>query len=134
VNDEPPIDGHAADAVQVLPLDDAAVDALCRLGRSLGLRVARIDLAGCAGKEELLDRTAAALEFPGWFGRNWDAFYDCLADLGWRPGTGHLLIFEHAGGMRRNAPEAFDTAVAILGDAAAAWQRRGHPFRAFVSA
>ena len=134
MNDEPPIDGHAADAVQVQPLDAAAVDALCWLGRSLGLRVARIDLAGCVDKEEFLDRTAAALGFPGWFGRNWDAFYDCLADLGWRPGAGHLLVFEHAGSMRRAAPEAFDTALAILGDAAASWERRGQPFRAFVSA
>jgi len=120
--------------VQVLPLDDAAAAALCSLASSLGLQAARIDLAGCRDKETFLERTAAALSFPAWFGGNWDALHDCLADLAWRPGGGHVLVFEHAEDMRRDAPEALDTAVSILGDAAAAWERRGVPFRAFLSA
>jgi RNAse (barnase) inhibitor barstar len=107
---------------------------VCSLAGSLGLQATRIDLAGCRDKETFLERTAAALDFPDWFGRNWDAFYDCLADLGWRPGGGYLLVFEHAGDMRRDAPEALDTAISILGDAAAAWARRGVPFRALVGA
>ena len=124
----------ASAAVQVLPLDETASAAVCSLAGSLGLQAARIDLAGCRDKETFLERTASALGFPDWFGRNWDAFYDCLADLGWRPGGGHLLVFEHAEDMRRDAPEALDTAISILGDAAAAWERRGVPFRAFISA
>ena len=118
--------------VQRLPDGVGAGEILERLGRSLGWQVARIDLDGCFDKLELLERTAAALGFPDWFGHNWDAFYDCLADLGWRPAAGHLLVFEHAGGLRREAPEAFDTMAAVLEDAAAAWDRRGVPFRALL--
>jgi hypothetical protein len=124
----------AAAAVQVIDLTPAAAAALCGLARSLGFDATRIDLVGCADKATLLERTAAALDFPAWFGGNWDAFYDCLADLGWRPAAGYLLVFEHTGDMRRHAPEALDTAVAILADAAAAWGERGVPFRAFVAA
>jgi RNAse (barnase) inhibitor barstar len=125
--------GRAA-PVQVIPLGDPAVTALCSLAVSLGMSAVRIDLAGCCDKESFLERTAEALEFPSWFGNNWDAFYDCLSDLGGRSDHGHLLVYANADDMRRDAPEALDTAIAILGDAAAAWERRGLPFRAFVGA
>jgi len=121
-------------AVRVIELTPAAAAALQALGESLGLDVVRIDLEGCADKAELLARTAEALAFPVWFGGNWDALFDCLADLGWRSGAGHVLVFEHAEDMRRLAPEALDTAIAVLGDAAAAWDRRGLPFRVFLAA
>jgi RNAse (barnase) inhibitor barstar len=121
------------DPVQVTPLTPAAAVALCVFARSLGFACARIDLAGCRDKDELLARFALTLDFPAWFGGNWDALFDCLTDLSWRPAPGYLLVFEHAAGLREAAPEALDTAVAILGDAATAWGGRDVPFRAFVS-
>jgi RNAse (barnase) inhibitor barstar len=124
---------HAASAVQVIDLPPAAAEALVRLAQSLGLDAARVDLDGCIDKAGFLQRTAATLGFPSWFGDNWDALFDCLADLSWRPGHGCVLVFENTGGMRRHAPEALDTAVAILGDAAVAWDERGRMFRAFVA-
>ena len=120
-------------AVQVLPLTPEAADAVLSLARSLGLDAVRIDLDGCVDKAGFLDRTAAALGFPAWFGGNWDAFFDCLADLGWRPAQGYVLVFENTGDLRRHAPESLDTALAILADAATSWDERGKPFRAFVS-
>jgi RNAse (barnase) inhibitor barstar len=126
--------GLAAPPVQVLDLTAEAADALVRLAASLGLDAARVDLAGCDDKQEFLARVARVLAFPAWFGANWDAFFDCLTDLGWRPAPGYVLILEHTGDMRRHAPEALDTALAILGDAAHAWQDRGRPFRVFVAA
>ena len=126
--------GSAAAAVQVVELTPEAAAAVTRLARSLGLDAVRIDLDGCSDKVALLERTASALGFPAWFGGNWDAFFDCLADLSWRPARGHVLVFENTGDMRRHAPEALDTALTILGDAAAAWNERGRPFRAFVAA
>lgn len=124
----------APGAVQVIDLTPEAADAVVRLARSLGLDAVRIDLDGCAEKGEFLERTAATLGFPSWFGGNWDAFFDCLADLSWRQARGHVLVFENTADMRRHAPEALDTAVTILADAAVAWDERGKPFRAFVAA
>ena len=123
-----------AGPVHVAPLTDAAAAAICALAGSLGLLWRRIDLAGCPEKREFLDRVARTLEFPDWFGHNWDALFDCLADLSWRPAPGYVLVFEHAGEFREFQPEAYDTALAILSDAAAAWQARGVPFRVFMSA
>jgi RNAse (barnase) inhibitor barstar len=118
-----------------MPLTGAAAAALCSLAASLGMNAARIDLRGCADKATFLERTVEALSFPAWFGGNWDAFYDCLTDLGWLASRrGHVLVFERTEAMRRESPEALDTAIAILGDAAATWESRGVPFRAFVAA
>jgi RNAse (barnase) inhibitor barstar len=128
--DARPVDGP----VHVAPLTDPAATAICVLARSLGLECTRVDLSGCADKSGFLARIATALDFPGWFGGNWDALLDCLGDLGWRPAPGYVLVLEHAGGLRERAPAVFDTALAILADAAAAWQSRGVPFRVFVSA
>jgi RNAse (barnase) inhibitor barstar len=129
-----PIERQAgAGPVHVTPLTADAANAIGTLARSLGFDCTRIDLAGCSDKAEFLARIAAALGFPAWFGQNWDAFFDCLTDLSWRPALGYVLILEHAGELRAIEPEVFDTALAILGDAATVWQARGAPFRVFVS-
>ncbi len=133
MNNAPTEPLNRAGPVHVALLTDDVISAICALARSAGFDCARIDLAGCSDKAEMLVRIAAALDFPAWFGHNWDAFFDCLTDLGWRPALGYVLILEHADELKAAEPEVFDTSLAILGDAAAVWQARGAPFRAFVS-
>jgi hypothetical protein len=89
------------------------------LARSLGYECFSTDLSDVYDKAGLLEKTAAAMSFPGWFGQNWDAWFDCLTDFGWQPqATGYVLIMRHALALKQAAPEAFDTALAILDDAA----------------
>lgn len=38
---------------------------------------------GIKSKEELFTSLAKKLEFPAYFGHNWDALDECLADLSW---------------------------------------------------
>lgn len=45
-------------------------------------RVVRIP-AGLLRKRELLTVLARALDFPGYFGWNWDALEECLTNLAW---------------------------------------------------
>ncbi len=40
-----------------------------------------IDLKGLRNRQAMLERIATALGFPGHFGHNLDALYDCLTDL-----------------------------------------------------
>ena len=81
------------------------------------LRLARI---GCAEKDALLKAIATALDFPDWFGANWDALEDCLSDL---PGAGYVLLFEHA------APgDDLGVLIDVLRSSAEQWAERGKPF------
>jgi biotin synthase-related radical SAM superfamily protein len=99
-------------------------DDILQATKASGLQVARIDLAG-AGKEALLARIARALSFPQWFGGNWDALEDCLADLSSSQAIGHVLLFE---GRSDLAADEMGILVDILGSVAAASAERKRPF------
>jgi hypothetical protein len=89
------------------------------------LRIVRIGLAGAAGKEALMERIASALEFPRWFGGNWDALEDCLADLSWSKAGGHVLLLEGAQGLPADERGILAD---VLASAAASWAQAKRPF------
>ena len=49
-----------------------------------------VDLHGVCTSVELHDRLASTFSFPDYYGRNWDAFDECIADYG--PFSGILKI------------------------------------------
>ncbi|MFJ3902498.1 barstar family protein [Streptomyces sp. NPDC090025] len=51
------------------------------LGAPHGRETVVLDLYGVTDKAAFMDRCAAALALPDWFGRNWDALADSLTDL-----------------------------------------------------
>ena len=120
------------EAVRSLPVAASDADLICAAAGERGYSCAQADLTGCHDRDAFLGRVAEALEFPDWFGRNWDAFFDCLTDLSWLPSGGHVLVLLNAADMRRHAPEALDTAVSIARDAAAIWANRGSILRVLV--
>ncbi len=46
----------------------------------MGARLQTIDLGGARTKAEVLEVLARELSFPNWWGRNWDACWDCMTD------------------------------------------------------
>jgi Barstar (barnase inhibitor) len=104
-----------------VPRADEVIDAV----RGTRLDLARVDLAGAADKEALLLRVAQALGFPHWFGANWDALEDCLADLAWRAGTGHVILLERHGEL---PVDDLGVLIEVLTAAADHWAGRGRPF------
>lgn len=79
------------------------------------------------GRLDLFDRCAAELAFPAWFGRSWDALYDCLCDLSWLAGAGHVLLWEQYGGLARSDAKAWRQAYQVLAEATAARRESGLP-------
>ncbi len=123
-----------ADASQcgVYFVDARDGDALATAAKALGFALVRIDFDGCSDKAEALARIARAMDFPEWFGGNWDALADCLSDLSWRPADGYVLLLEHVEGWRAQAPEEFDTAIDIFNEAAVGWVKMRRPFWALM--
>jgi RNAse (barnase) inhibitor barstar len=99
-----------------------------QMAKAAGLFVVRIDLARLASKTGLLGRAARALNFPEWFGKNWDALNDCLTDLSWLNGNGWVIIFENSKGFAERSPQLFQNAAEVFGAASDYWRRAGKPF------
>ena len=89
--------------------------------------ILRIDLAGCAGKAELLDRFAAAPHFPAWFGYNWDALADLLCDLSWLPASPRHLVLSGQAELQAADPESHSILFEILDDSIAYWSGTATP-------
>jgi Barstar (barnase inhibitor) len=71
-------------------------------GRDFTGRVARIP-ATVSDVDELLRVVARELQFPDYFGNNWDALQDCLRDLSWLSDSKVVLYHE---GLPRDLGEA----------------------------
>ena len=112
--------------------------ALVAAGIQIGLHVACADLRGCEDQAAGLPRIAQALEFPDWFGDNWDALADSLSDLSWlqgdgdKPLTGVLLLLDHGDDWHEADGTGFATLIEVLQDAADAWREAGTPFWAML--
>ena len=119
--------GRLGDAARSGVYRATGADAVLDAARSARLELARISLEGAAGKEQVLERIAASLAFPQWFGANWDALEDCLTDLSWREARGHVLLIE--GSM---PGDVLGILIDVLASSAEFWAARGKPFFAVL--
>lgn len=75
-------------------------------------------------KSEFLREIGEALDFPDWYGQNFDALADCLTDVD--DGDGTILLWDGWGTLARQEPGAFSVALSVLGTRVNA--ERGGPF------
>lgn len=113
-----------------MPLDGEA--GLIEGAQQNGYEVFRIDLSVARDKQTMLSAIGTAMAFPEWFGRNWDALLDCLADLGWRPAAGYVVILEHCDGIHGMAEADFVQTLQVFEAAADEWREQGIAFWCFV--
>ncbi|GHA04944.1 barstar family protein [Streptomyces echinoruber] len=90
-------------------------------GDLAGRHPVTLDLLGVTDKAGLMDRCAGALGLPDWFGRNWDALADCLADPAvWPAGArdrGMFLLVSGWGPYARTRPEEWRIAREVFAEA-----------------
>ncbi|MFJ4658285.1 barstar family protein [Nocardia sp. NPDC088792] len=79
----------------------------------------------------VFDEFAAAFQFPYYFGENKDAFDECLRDLDDFIGlaAGYVVVVRNAALLLDQQPAERDWFAAAMADCAAAWAKRGIPFR-----
>lgn len=71
--------------------------------KSTDITVLEVDCANVRSDEELFRKISATLKFPEYFGSNWDAMDECLADLQWSPVSGCALFIFGADMLWKNA-------------------------------
>ena len=112
-----------------------------RLESSLpGFRVVTVDGEQCRTKTTALVEFAARLDFPPYFGHNWDAFEECLRDLAWMPAPGYVIVVNRAENILTESARDYSTFIDILSSAGEQWasprsperERSGVPFHALL--
>jgi RNAse (barnase) inhibitor barstar len=109
-----------------------AADSLIAAAEHNGYFVFRVDLGKARDKDQLLETIGRNMAFPDWFGHNWDALLDCLADLGWRPAEGYMVMLEHCDGIHGRAEADFVQTLQVFEAAANEWREQGIAFWCFV--
>ena len=92
----------------------------------------------CRSDKALFAELAETLELPDYFGHNWDALEECLADLEWLPAKGYVLLFTDAELILPDDEEEFATFLEVLNDAGEAWAtgqaaKRARPFHSVLA-
>jgi len=90
-----------------------------------GFAVRTIQGKQCRTPAGLFGEFARALAFPDYFGHNWDALEECLADLEWLPAKGYILLITETQAVLPEAEEEYETLLDVLDDAGEAWSN-GH--------
>jgi RNAse (barnase) inhibitor barstar len=67
------------------------------------------------------DEVAAALQFPYYFGENWNAMWDCITDLNWLTGLSYLAVFDSAEYLLSESDRGFQVLLKVLTDAHTLW-------------
>ena len=65
------------------------------------------EIRGWASEEDLFRALASALQFPDYFGHNWDAFDECLREVD----SDVVLLVHDAASLWRDAPSVATTLV-----------------------
>lgn len=94
---EPPAAGAA-----VLAMWETGLIALVVRGRKMRTR------------DALYDELGAALQFPSYFGENWNAVHECISDLDWWPfGEGRVILVEDADQVLADSDEVDELEVMV---------------------
>src|SRR5438128_11682083 len=74
--------------------ESVACDRLRNLQQTVGVRIVCRVIRGrkARTRQGLFDEFAAALQFPCYFGENWDAFDECITDLAWLPAEAYVFL------------------------------------------
>jgi hypothetical protein len=89
--------------------------------RVAGVTVRIVRGKQCRTSSSFFHESAAALQFPYYFGHNWDAFEECINDLAWLPAKHYVIGIAQATVLLAQDEQRLGTLVEILGRAADAW-------------
>lgn len=100
-----------------------------RLGTPPAHAMPSLDGRRLGDKATLLAEVGRVLDFPDYYGGNWDALEECLSDLSWHAGPLRLLI-THADAL---ADDQRNYLIEIFLQTARAWAAEGRDFALYLA-
>ncbi|MGZ7442373.1 barstar family protein [Paenibacillus sp. TH7-28] len=77
----------------------------------------------CNTVEKLFDEFSAVLQFPWYFGENWDAFEECINDLGWFNADAYVIFISNSESLLELTNKNLDTFLNILKTTTYEWEK-----------
>jgi hypothetical protein len=111
----------AAPWVLVADFGSSAFEAALGEFRAAGGVVISLDGAKALTSDALFDQFAEVARFPGYFGRNWPALDECLADLEWLPARGYVVTLESPERLLESEPLDRPAFARLVEGVAAEW-------------
>ncbi|HLW99456.1 MAG TPA: barstar family protein [Candidatus Acidoferrales bacterium] len=108
--------------IHFLPPNCVDLDGLRAASSKLGFAFFLIDAGHTQSVSPLLDRFAEAMNFPSYFGLNWDALLDLLQDLSWDSAKGYVLTLSNADPLLRLENNGFSVLLRVLESAIRSWR------------
>ena len=75
----------------------------------------------------LLKQLGETLNFPDWYGANFDALHDCLTDPDWATGKGLVLFLTGTASLHKSDPDGLATLIEVFQAVAGEPGQRGTP-------
>ena len=104
---------------------DAAVEELESAAEGIGWRCVVLDGSEVEDRAAFLESCDEAFGLPEWFGMNWDALEECLADLELEGAEGVVVVWSQWGLFAEASPADFATALDVLRSAVRGWGADG---------
>jgi len=76
----------------------------------------------CSTPQAIFNEWSAALQFPYYFGHNWDAFDECITDLEWLPGSCYVFFVTQLDKVLPSYSRDFSIYIDVLQIASREWK------------
>jgi RNAse (barnase) inhibitor barstar len=83
-------------------------------GSELAFALFSIDAQHLHSVPALMDAFAEAMNFPTYFGRNWNAVFDLTRDLSWNQAEGYVLVLLNADPLLHLESHAFSSLIRVI--------------------
>lgn len=103
------------------------IDELSSLCKEYSFQFFHINGNDVTTKAEFFQASAKTMNFPDYFGDNWDAFSDCIDDLSWLSADGYILLYTQPDNFANNDPSEWSIALDIFQEVVESWRETDTP-------
>lgn len=123
---------HNAASNGVYHLPVSGRDKLAKAAETAGLSYHLCQLDDSEEVDDVLELIGEGLHLPKWYGKNFDALYDCLTDLTWQDTAASVIVLTGCDAIHAADPDAWQTLISVFASAAEFWQNEEVPFWVFI--